>query len=474
MGIFRTGFGIDLRQNHLILTLLKKSFGRIRVVDSALHPIPPEEQKEEREAQLIGLINGFVLKHRIKRDCVSISIPREKTVIRFIRLPVSTKENLRKVLEYETPRYTPFEKEEVYLDYHLLREEKEWLSLMAVYAKRSDIDPYLSLLKKVGIKPLSIGIPSIAALNLFSYHRRVEENEISVLLDVSKPYFEMNLIEGCDWRENLHFPMPSEEKTSDLIGTLKRSGLEPSSFAKTTFFVYGLDADETILAALKEADGIKGVSPPPISRMKIAGELARSSQIYPSLGVPLREMLKPWIDLNLLPLEMRKKVRQIGKPLFILFISLAVLISLTWGMRVFFQYQDELASVTEEIRKRKPEVEAVEKLQKQQEVYGKEISELEKIQSEEISKVEMLKELTRLLPPTVWIWNMKYNGKEIEISGFADSASDLISLLDKSPLFDKVEFLAPVTKERQIKPEGAQEKERFKIRAKIEARRTGS
>jgi len=171
---------------------------------------------------------------------------------------------------------------------------------------------------------------------------------------------------------------------------------------------------------------------------------------------------------------MRKKVRQIGKPLSILFISLAVMISLTWGMRVFFKYQDKLASVTEEIRKRKPEVEAVEKLQKQQEVYGKEISELEKIQSEEISKVEMLKELTRLLPPTVWIWNMKYNGKEIEISGFADSASDLISLLDKSPLFDKVEFLAPVTKERQIKPEGAQEKERFKIKAKIEARRKGS
>ncbi len=51
MGIFHTGFGIDLRQNHLILALLKKSFGRIRVVDSTLHPIPPEEQKEEREAQ---------------------------------------------------------------------------------------------------------------------------------------------------------------------------------------------------------------------------------------------------------------------------------------------------------------------------------------------------------------------------------------------------------------------------------------
>jgi Tfp pilus assembly protein PilN len=74
----------------------------------------------------------------------------------------------------------------------------------------------------------------------------------------------------------------------------------------------------------------------------------------------------------------------------------------------------------------------------------------------------------------VWIWNLKYNGKEIEISGFADSASDLISLIDKSPFFDKVEFMAPVTKERQVKPEGPQEKERFKIKARIEAKKTGS
>ena len=86
----------------------------------------------------------------------------------------------------------------------------------------------------------------------------------------------------------------------------------------------------------------------------------------------------------------------------------------------------------------------------------------------------MLKELTQLLPSTVWIWNLKYDGKEIEVSGYADSASDLISLLDKSPLFEKVEFLAPVTKERQMRPEGEKEKERFKIKARLEGRRTGS
>jgi general secretion pathway protein L len=119
-------------------------------------------------------------------------------------------------------------------------------------------------------------------------------------------------------------------------------------------------------------------------------------------------------------------------------------------------------------------VEIVDKLQKRQEEFRKEIEELEKIKAEEVSKNEMLKELTQVLPATVWIWNFKYNGKEVEVSGFADSASDLIPLIDKSPMFEKVEFSGPVTMERMMRGTETKEKQRFKIKARLEARRAGS
>jgi general secretion pathway protein L len=84
-----------------------------------------------------------------------------------------------------------------------------------------------------------------------------------------------------------------------------------------------------------------------------------------------------------------------------------------------------------------------------------------------------LKELTQVLPPSVWIWNLKCSGREVEISGFADSASELIPLLDKSPLFEKVEFSSPVTKERERRGMADKERERFKIKMKLESRRAG-
>jgi Tfp pilus assembly protein PilN len=474
MAISDVSFGIDFKPNHLILTLLRKSFGEIRIVDYGIYSILPESQNEEREAQTINLINAFISKHQNNKERVSISIPRERVVARFIKLPIATKENLRKVVEYEAAKFTPFEKDEIYFDYHLVKEDKAWLHLFAVFVKKAEIDYYLSLLKKIGIQPISIQIPSTAALNLFFYNGGARENETSVLLDLTEPFFEMNLIQGKDWKESFHLPLPLEEKESKIIETFKRSGLEGNSFSKSTFFVYGLDAAERILPSLREAYQIKGVFPPPLNRIGAEKAMPRADKIFSSIGVPLKGLTKTQVDLNLLPIEMRKKVRQIGKPLSIILTLLALIISLMWGAGILFQYRNELNVINAEIKKRRPEVEFVEKLQKQKEGLWREIFELEKIRAEETSKIEILKELTQLLPNTVWIWNLKYNGKEIEISGFSDSASDLIPLLDKSSLFEKVEFLAPVTKERLMRGNESMEKERFKIKARIESRRVRS
>jgi len=471
MFLFDSSFGIDLRKSHLVLTLLKKSFGRIKLADYEIHSILPEEQREEREAQVINLINQFVSKHPINKEKVSVSIPREKTVVRFIRLPMATKENLRKVLEYEIPKYTPFEKGEICFDYHLLKEEKEWLHLFAVFVKKEEVDYYLSLLKKVRIQPISIQIPSTAALNLFFYHQTTEKDEVAVLLDLTEPFFEMNLIDGGEWRESFHLPLPSEERESRIINTLKRSGLRSDIFSKSTFFVYGLDASEKMLPFLRESDQIKGISFPPLHRIEAETGASRLDKIFPSIGVPLKGLAQTRFDLNLLPLEMRKKVREIGKPLFMILTSLALILSLAWGIGVFIRYRNELNAMDTEIKERKPAVEVVEKLQRQKDELRKEIAELEKIRSTEVSKVEILRELAQRLPSTVWIWNFKYTGKELEISGFAESASDLIPLLDQSALFEKVEFLAPVTKERERREGVDKEKERFKIKARLEGRR---
>ena len=309
MMIFDSSLGIDFRKHHLILTYLKRAFGKIRLIDVGVHPLLPESQKEEREAQSISLINSFISKHQIHRNRVSIAIPREKVIIRFITLPVATKENLRKVLEYETPRFTPFEKGETYFDYQLLKEEKEGLRLLVAFVKRAEVDYHLTLLKKVGIQPLSVQIPSIAALNLFFYHEGPKDGIPTILLDVAEPFVELNLLREREWVESFHLPLPREEKASGIVTLLKRAGIKEDSLSQSTFFVYGSGTEEALVTSLKSTPPIREVLSPPLHRLEIRKEVTNPEKIYASIGLPLRELTQTQFDFNLLPLEMRRKVQ---------------------------------------------------------------------------------------------------------------------------------------------------------------------
>ncbi len=470
MLIFHSNLGIDFRRNHLILTLLQRSFGKLRLVDYRIYPLWAEEQKGMREAQWTSLIASFLSKHQINKNQVCVSIPREKVVVRFLRLPASTKENLRKVLEYEAPKYTPFEKETIYMDFQILSEDKEWLELIAVFAKESDVTPYLDLIKRMGLQPVTVQIPVVGALNLFFYHQGGKKYACSVLLDLNEPFFELNLLQGANWKGSFHLPLPDSGRADKILDTLKRSGVPEETTSRSTFLIYGLDMAEKMFPDLEAREDVKEVQPPPLDRLDVGKEESRPDYIYSSIGLPLKGLVNTQIQLNLLPQEMRKKVREFAKPVFNVLVVLAVLLSLSWGAGIYMRYQKELDDLRTAIKLRKPQAEAVQKLQRQRTQLAREIKEFTRITSGEVPKVEILRELTQLLPDTVWIWNFKYSGKEVEISGFADSASDLISLLDKSPLFERVEFLAPVTKERDRRIGGDKEKERFKIKLRLEGR----
>ena len=241
MAIFDSSLGIDFRTHHLVLTLLRKSFGKIRLVDYRVFPIAPEDQQELQQTQCIGLITAFMAQQSIDKGKISIAIPREKVMIRFLRLPAATQENLRQVLEYEAPKYIPFDPKDICFDYQIFRQEKGSLDLIVVFAKKEDINFYLSLVKKIGIQPLSIQIPSVAALNLFLYNRGERENPYSVLLDLTESSYEMNLIHRGEWKESFHLPLPAEKEEGKILNSLQQAGLPGDWASKSILFVYGME-----------------------------------------------------------------------------------------------------------------------------------------------------------------------------------------------------------------------------------------
>jgi Tfp pilus assembly PilM family ATPase/Tfp pilus assembly protein PilN len=470
MAIFQSSLGIDLRRDRIVFSSLRKSFNQVWVNTSQTFPLSGEKSKDEREAETINMIQGFINTQGLSKDNVILALPRERALVKVVELPAAAKENLRKVLEYELGKYIPFTPEEALFDFQILEEREKVLRIMLVVMRKEDVNEHLDLLKRVGINPTAVEISSTAAINLFYYDQNPFYQGSMALLDIEKQSFEFYFFEKGNFREDLHGSFVQEEdrakELTDAYRLAVMKGLG-SKDEKQSLYVYGEEAHETLMEKLRP--GVPGdiQLAQSFRRVRMSNGLQNLQASYPSIGLALRGLTKTRWNINLLPLNLRKKVTRIGLYLALFLSAVAVLLALTWTIHPLLQEREELQRVLAQVKEKKPKVDAIEAVQKRKELVEKEVREFETLKTEEASKLDILRELSDILPSSVWIWNMKLKSKDIEINGFANSASDLIAILDKSALFEKVEFSSPVTKERRPAGDPA-EKERFRISAKIE------
>ncbi len=77
---------------------------------------------------------------------------------------------------------------------------------------------------------------------------------------------------------------------------------------------------------------------------------------------------------------------------------------------------------------------------------------------------EILFHLTHLLPDNTWLTHFKLQDNSIQIQGQSGTASNLIEILESSPVFENVRFISPLTQDKRTG------KERFQISAQVTQR----
>jgi general secretion pathway protein L len=76
--------------------------------------------------------------------------------------------------------------------------------------------------------------------------------------------------------------------------------------------------------------------------------------------------------------------------------------------------------------------------------------------------LEVMNELTRLLPDDTWLSSVELSGRQLRIQGESSAASALIGLIESSPLFSQTSFSSPVTQNPTTN------RERFQLSATVE------
>jgi Tfp pilus assembly protein PilN len=123
--------------------------------------------------------------------------------------------------------------------------------------------------------------------------------------------------------------------------------------------------------------------------------------------------------------------------------------------------QRELALVDREIHDLKIKMTAVEAVNREVQERRTRLGYLNSTVLGRARQADILRELTGLLPDSAYLSELTYRNGTVEITGLAPSASQLLPVLEASPLFVGVQFSAPIVAQ-------AAGLERFRIRLRLE------
>lgn len=173
-------------------------------------------------------------------------------------------------------------------------------------------------------------------------------------------------------------------------------------------------------------------------------------------------------DFNLLPeAERPRHVYARARLNWILAGGALVLLALVMVQSLYLREQ-EAEQLQQEVDNLRAEVDAVMTLQQRLEDALAAANFLAERRRQQPVVIQVLDEVTRVLPDDIWLQQLQVRGDELMMQGLADGSQRLIGLINDSELLEDAEFRG------SINTDPATGRERFNARARIQPRRTVS
>jgi Tfp pilus assembly protein PilN len=460
----KTSIGIELRGEDMLLCSLQGNLsgGTLK----HFKRIPDYRNRETIE--LRQEVQLFLRNNVLAKDNIVLGIPRRDILLRHLDLPAEVTDNLKQVIQYQVQSFEPTEEDSYYHDYALLTKpgKNKRLSILLVMVRKSLLDSHLQLLLELGIQPAAVTCSTIALTNLFLQNRKNLQGKTYILADIAPSSVELLVLDNgipvyshealkedrLNWKDLL---------LKEIDEAASRMRLGPESSIEQ--IVLAGDSSEAAYRELKEAV-------PECLLLKDAVHFKSTAESSPylqaaatAIGLAFTGMARhPSIKINLIPAAFRFKQTRWA------YVSAAVLglvlLALLAGLLLHRPIQNrKLIQAQElEISSRKPSVAKVQAFQKQAEEVGQEIHFMENLFRKKDRNLEVLQDLTTILPDDTYLFSYSYKNGDITINGFSDSALDQISSLENSPLLRDVEQSGNITKDARTG------KDRFSITAKLE------
>lgn len=350
-------------------------------------------------------------------DKWSLGLPLKYFTLVSFSLPGAALDNLSEAVRYSLMRHVPYDLDQAMVS-HKADENGDFLDISAVIIPRQSLEPFLNAAGSAGITFWGV-FPSLAYWSRIMgdgiyASRRPGYGEALVFQD-NKILLQTWAASKKD--DDVHFL----EETSRLLANIPDL---PATVYLWEFFGSHKDISDKLSIAQDRIKTI-GSGPEPVQ--------GRNSGYVGGY------------EINLMPKSVLRQKKMASYMVYagiILFIlSLFVLpISKLAGQK------RHLTKIESRVERMSVSAEELSRLREESRQIMDSIETMTEMKESYPSSINILRELTEVIPETAWAVSLNYSNKKITIQGEAESATSVIEAIENSPMFREVRFSAPVTK----------------------------
>ncbi len=463
--LFQTSLGIEIDEKSVSMAYLKDSFKGVRLAAHAIYFLDMDVPLKEKLETAAGFVKEFMEENRIVSTDIFIGISREPTILRIVEFPLAVKENLRETIRYEMEKYIPISVDDIFFDCQVLAEDKEQnlLKVLLIVVKKDALAPYLEFKDRLNVGMSGIETGSTAVVNYLFHYSDIAAKGTYVVIMSKDGSLELGLVKDgllnySRFKSEENNKSGEDNKNlcgliTDEVKALKdAAGYSDNGRIKAVYCgaVPGDKSGNEFVNGISSEAGID------MDFLKLEAAGIPSPDLVPAFGLALKGLRKVPMQVNLLPDKLRKRPGRAGYYVMLVLTVLVALSVLSWSGGLIMSHRLVLNRLNAEIRHVGAQMANIENIRKDSKEIEEKIDYLNALFCERISVLDVLKEFSIRIPESAWVRDIKISQNDVKLDGYAQSASELIPLLEASPLFKDAVFLSAITK-------GKDGKEKFRI-----------
>ena len=405
---FGTGFGIAIANGDLETVIVRSRPSGSTAVASALIRTFASRPAAEWGAELLTFLRSAGEPHL----AATIVLPREEVIVRAVRLPGVAEKDRASALELQLDTLHPWDDTPI---------EWAWWRVTATdvvvgIVRQATLSEYETLFSEAGI-PIAAATFSSAVIHAALRLQQAAPASIFCYTPLAPGRLEVYGESDARPCYSAGFALSQERALAVARAELRLSPEHPAIELSQALFVQSSVPS----------------SSSPSSPIAYAAALAASAPLLGNFA-------------NLLPAERRASH---SRTRYLIPIALAALLVLgIIAVFVIFPIVNErryVADLTAEQRRIAPAALRVQTIDKTLATDRARVAALDDFRQRPQADLDLLNELVRLLPEQVWTSSIEISSDSVVIAGEADQAAPLLKLLNSSTLFEKSEFVMPVT-----------------------------